>query len=136
MPLNPTRLRTVVERWLTDTCVIRSPGLPVYDPDEGVDTITAGDIVYEGACRLRPTGGDRIVMAGDAPISLRLFDLTLPWDTTGIMVNQQVTVTVSNDPHIVDRAYRVTDVVSGTDSAYRRVIVEDTLTVDEGEEGS
>lgn len=136
MPLAATRLRTMVNRWLNDTCTIRSPGIPTYDPDEGVDTVAAGATVYSGRCRLRPTGGERIVMAGETPITLRMFDLTLPWDTTGVKVNQQVTIDSSEDTHVVDRVYTVIDVQGGTDSAYRRLVVEDTLTIDEGEEGS
>lgn len=135
-PLNTSGLRTMVSRWLVDACTIHSPGRPVFDADAGIDTVDPGDEVYDGVCRVRPTGGDRVVMAGDAPVTLRLFDLTLPWETTGIMVDQVVTITGSDDPHMIDRQLRVVDVLGGSDGVHRRVVIEDTLTVDEGEESS
>lgn len=133
MPLNPSRLRTMTDRWLNDTCTIRRPGRPEYDADLGYDVITAGETVYTGPCRLRPTGGDRVVIAGDAPITLRTYDLTLPWDTEGIKVDQVVTIDDSNDPHTESRTFTVTDVQGGTDGAYRRLIVDEVVDIDEGE---
>lgn len=133
MPLNPTRLRSMVAGWLNDTCTIRSPGRPEYDADLGYDVTTTGDTVYSGPCRLRPTGGDRIVIAGEAPITLRMYDLTLPWDATGLKVDQVVTLDESNDPHSDGRTFTVTDIQGGTDTAYRRLIVEEVVDIDEGE---
>lgn len=125
-------LRTMVEGFLVDECIVREPGIPVFDPDDGYDSVASGATVYEGRCRLRPTGGERIVMAGEAQVTLRMFDLTVPWDATGFKVNQLVTITSSNDPHLLDRVYNVRDVQGGSDTAYRRLVVEDTLSVDEG----
>lgn len=133
MPLNPARLRTMVDGWLNDTCTVNAPGVVAYDPDLGYDTAAAGGEVYSGKCRIRPSGGSRVVMAGDAPVTLRLFDLTLPWDATALLVDQLVTVTDSNDPYMVDRVFRVVDVLGGSDTAYRRAVVEDTLAPDESE---
>jgi hypothetical protein len=132
MPLNPGPLRSMVDGWLNDECVIHSPSAPVFDLGVGIDTVGEGAQVYAGKCRLRPTGGARVVIAGDAPMTLRLFDLTLPWDTEGVLVDQLVTLTASNDPYVMDRVYRVVDVQGGSDSVYRRLVVEDTLTIDDG----
>ena len=126
-------LRTMVAGFLTDTCTIRRPGRPAYDREQGIDVITAGDAVYAGACRLRPAGGARVVAVGEGLTTLRMYDLTLPWDTEGIQVDQVVTLEASNDPHIVDRTFTVTDVMGGTDGAYRRCLVEEIVATDEGE---
>lgn len=124
----------VIKRWLVDRCEIRSPADPVYDDEQGVDVPGVGDLVYSGPCRHRPAGGDRVVEAGDAPVSLGRFDHWLPWDTTGIKVNQIVTMTKSRSPHIVGRSYRVADVLGGSDAEALKLSVEDVLSIDEGEE--
>lgn len=130
--MNPAALRTMVSRFLTDTCTIRQSGTVAFDADAGEDTETTGATVYTGCCRVRPTGGDRLAVIGDAPRYLRLFDVTIPWDTVGVTVDDVVTITASNDPHMVDRVLRVTDVLGGSDTAHRRLICQDTLTDDEG----
>lgn len=128
MPLNPTALRNMVAGWLTDTCTIREPGpLPEFDPATGYPEPELGDEVYDGECRLRPAGGDRVVFVGDGQVTLRLFDLTIPWDATGLEVNHLVTMNTSDDPMLEGRVYRVVDVQGGTNTAYRRLVVEDTL---------
>lgn len=125
-------LRTMVDRFLVDTGTIRSPAAPAFDEDLGYDTAGTGDAVYAGRCRLRPSGGARVVIAGDAPITLRLYDLTLPHTATGVEVDQLATMDTSDDPSLAGRVYRVVDVQGGSDGAYRRVVVEDTLDIDEG----
>lgn len=125
-------LRTMVDRFLVDTCTIREPGAVTFDPELGYDTTTAGDEVYAGVGRLRPTGGERVVIAGDAPITLHLYDLTVPYDTVGLKVNQLATIDTSDDPMLEGRIYRIVDVQGGSDGAYRRLIVEDTVDVGEG----
>lgn len=132
--MNFTALRTMVAGFLTDACTVRSPGEPTYDEDQGIDVLGTGDVVHEALpCRLRPTGGERVVVVGDGVVTLRMFDLTCAWDVTGFAVNQIVTMDDSSDPHVIGRPFRVVDVQGGTDSPYRRLIVEDVLTVDEGE---
>lgn len=128
-------LRTTVARFLVDSCTIASPADPEFDDDLGYETVGVGAAVYSGVCRIRPTGGqERVHLAGEALVTLRTFDLTLPWDTTGVKVGQRATITSSEDPHMIDRVFRVVDVQGGSDGAYRRLIVEDTLDVDEGGE--
>lgn len=125
----------IIDTWLVDRCDIRSPADTVFDDDEGVDVPAVGELVYSGPCRHRPAGGDRVVIAGDTPVSLARFDHWLPWDATGIKVDQIVTMTMSASPHIVGRTYRVADVLGGSDAEALKLSVEDTLSIDEGEEG-
>lgn len=122
--MNPTALRTMVAGFLTDTCTITTPGPgPVFDPDAGTYTDAAGDTVYTGACRLI-AGGSRTSDVGDAQVPFGSYDVRLPWETTGVEVDQILTVTASTDPMLVGQALRVTSVHAGTDNAYRRVICE------------
>jgi hypothetical protein len=123
------QLRHHAESLMGDTCGIRGPGTePVFDPATGTYTSTDGDVVYEGKCRLRPPSTvATVVVVGEQPVSLRSFDLTLPWETTGVAVGQQVTMLASGDPHLVGRIFRVVDVLGGTQTVQRRCRVEDTL---------
>jgi hypothetical protein len=131
--MNPAALRSVVARFLTDSCTIATPGAdPVFNPSTGYSDAD-GDEVYDGPCRLRPSSGST-VDAGGAVLTLHRYDLTVPWDTTGLTVGQVVTITDSNDPSLVGRTYRIVDVQGGTDTPHRRAVVEDTLEV--GEMGS
>lgn len=125
----------VIDRWLVDGCEIRSPADPVFDEDEGVDVEGVGELVYSGACRHRPSAGARVVNAGDTDVPLERFDLWLPWDTTGVKVDQVVTMTSSSTPHIVGRRYRVAEVLGGSDAEALKLSVEEKLAVDEGEGG-
>lgn len=125
-------LRTMVDGFLVDTCTINEPSDVAFDPEEGTYTDMIGDEVYSGSCWVRPTGGDRVVDVGEGVQSLRLFNVTLPWDTTGVTLNHLVTVNTSDDPHLIGRVLRVVDVQGGSDTAYRRLVCEDTLTVEGG----
>lgn len=128
-----TGLRSMVDRFLTDTCVISTPVEPVYDPDTGDYPDVTGTIVYDGKCRVRPSAGPRVVNAGEDTVSLHTYDVWLPWDTTGVEIDQLVTVT-SDDPHLTTRVLRVIDVQGGSETPHRKLVCEDTLTV--SEEGS
>lgn len=127
MPLNVAVMREKAADWRTDECVIRTKGAaPVFDSGSGYIT-AAGDIVYSGECRLRPTGGSRQVVVGETVLTLRLYDLTLPWTADGFEVGQYVTLTVSDDTMLVNRLYVVKDVQGGSTPVKRRLVVEDTL---------
>jgi hypothetical protein len=120
-------LRTVASSFMVDTCTIATPSTTEFD--DGSYTDTPGEAVYSGRCRIRPIGSDQVVQAGEAPVSLRLFDVWLPYDTVGVEKDHLLTVTVSDDPYMVGRVFRVTDVQGGSDGAHRKLQVEDTLTV-------
>jgi hypothetical protein len=128
-------LRTVANSFMVDTCRITDDVAPVFDPDEGY-TDETGATFYTGPCRVRPAGGPRVVNVGEDVFSLRMFDVWLPWDTTGVELDHLLTVTTSDDPYLVGRVLRVVDVQGGSDSAHRKLLCEDTLTVTGEEVGS
>lgn len=139
MPLNPSSLRTLVARFLVDTCTITTRGGVAFDADEGIDVETAGTTVYAGVCRIRPAGGDQTVIVGESPVPYRTHDVWLPWDTTGVEVNHLLTLDTCDDPHMVDRTFTVTDVQGGSSGPHRKLGVVERLTADEApdeEEGS
>lgn len=121
-------MRATVDSTLTDACTIAGQSEPAFDPDTGTYTDTPGDSVYSGPCRLGPTeGSDRVVEVGGEPVSLRTYKLRLPWGTEDIAVDQIVTFTTSNDPHLVGRRFRVIDVRGLTDVLSRSTTVEEFL---------
>lgn len=124
--MNPSALRSMVARWLTDTCTINDAApAPVFDPETGYSS-AGGAAVYAGACRIRPAGASGRDV-GDAPIVLHSYLVTIPWDAVGIAINQVVTITDSDDPDMVDRTFRVVDVEGGTGNPHRRLTVEQIL---------
>lgn len=123
-----SNLRTMVDRFLVDTCSIRDLGAePTFDPDTFTETVEAGDVVYTGRCRLRPHRLAAVAEIGGVAVTQAGYELTLPYTTVGLKVNQTVTLDASDDPMLVGRTYRVVDVLAGSDGAYRRVIVEDIV---------
>jgi hypothetical protein len=119
-------LRSTVSMFLVDRCMITADAPPVFDPGTGEYTHPTGATVYTGPCRVTPTRGERVVVAGETTVTLRLFDVTLPWDTTGVEVHHLVTVTQSGDPHLTNRQLRVVDVQGMSEAAYRRLVCEET----------
>lgn len=122
-----TSMRATVTETLVDSCVIREASEAVYDPDQGIDVVTAGTSVYSGACRIAPTGGERVVMVGEAAVTVRTYDLTVPWSEDGFAVDQVATITVSGDSRLVGREFRIVDVQGRTYVLGRRLVVEEVL---------
>lgn len=123
-------MRSTVTGALPDQCTIGPSGAPVFDKETGTYSQTAGELVYEGPCRVRVAGqgrGDVVVQAGEEPITLRTYDVTLPWDATGIEVDHVLAVTESSDSALVGRPLRVRDVRFGSWDLGRRLVVEDNL---------
>lgn len=125
-------LREVVARWLTDTCTIGRTTTVEFDPDTFQDVPTAGTAVYDGPCRVRPLAAEQVVV-GDANVPIRTHNVWLPWGTVGVKAGHVLTVTDSDDPYLVDRAFTVTAVEGGTGTAYRKLGVVEQLDTDEGE---
>lgn len=122
-------MRATTETTFTDSCVINQPAAdPTFDADTGgYSTDAAGAQVYSGPCAIAPTqGSDRVVLVADEPVTLRTFVLRLPWDATGLAVDQIATLT-TDDPHMTGRTVRVIDVQGRTTDLERILITEDHL---------
>lgn len=130
MPMNNVAgARQRVARWLVDRCSIAAKPTVAFDEDQHRDVETAGaDIYADLPCRTAVTGTqDRVARVGERAVSLRLFTVTVPWDTTGVNVDDVVTITASNDPDLIDRTMRVVDVQAMTDGVYRKLVCEEVL---------
>jgi hypothetical protein len=113
---------------LVDTCAVTRAGAGqgTWNDQTGRYDPPARTSVYAGPCLVRPAmSGDRTVDAGETVITLRTFQVTLPWDAPLIEVDDLLAVVTSADPRVVGRPLRVIGVMYSSDANARRLIVED-----------
>lgn len=119
-------MRATVDSTLTDTITIADRAAPSFNTGTGTYDATTDAPVYSGPCRVgiaAALGSD--AEAGGEAFRLLVYKIRLPWDTEGITVGQVATITASNDPHLVDRELRVTDVRGMTDPLSRWIMAEE-----------
>jgi hypothetical protein len=95
---------------MVDTCAIKraDPVATTVDPETG-DITPAYTTVYTGNCRLKlPTAVARPLTVGEAQEFLQHPILSLPATTTGVEINDIVTITASAlMPQLVGRVFHV-----------------------------
>jgi len=104
------RGRVAAEQLMVDTCQITrvNPATTTIDPDTGVIT-PAYTTVYSGKCRLKlPTATARPLAVGEAQVFTQHPILSLPALTTGVEIDDIVTITASAlMPLLVGRVFHV-----------------------------
>lgn len=81
-----------------------------WDVVDGVDVPRRGPLVYSGKARLQRSGlGDARSTAGAVPVSESAYVGAVPWDTE-LAAGMTLTVTASDDPHVVWLWFRVASV--------------------------
>lgn len=81
-----------------------------WDVIGGVDVPRRGPLVYSGKARLQRSGlGDARSTAGAVPVSESAYVGTVPW-TVDLAAGMSLTVTASDDPHVVGLWFRVSGV--------------------------
>ena len=122
-------MRAQAERLMTSTCTIRADdgGEPVTDPDTGAVTWTAGTLIYSGKCRLRQPGTwGRQAQAGGEQVSPGSYQLSVPFDVTGLARTQLVTIDDSPDPAAVGKKLEIRETPPlGDNLSARRLICEE-----------
>lgn len=112
---------------MVDTCAITRVTGHTTDPDTGVQTPTVADI-YTGACRIQQhvPGGARPADVGEAYQLLLRLEVQLPVTVTGVAVSDTVTITAAaHDTDLVDRVFRVRELMHKTHPSARRIGVEE-----------
>lgn len=116
--------RRAQERLFVDTCTItRVTGRALNGSNVYVDTLAT---IYTGRCRLKksttqPTGA----VVGEQSVTVRLYDLDLPWDApTAVHVNDVATVTASDDAWVIGVPLTVLDAGLSGSTTKRRLTVE------------
>lgn len=77
---------------------------------DGVEVPQLGPEVYRGPAKLQSAAiGNAEVTAGGVPLSVSAYVGTVPWDVE-LAAGQMLTVTMSDDPHIIGRQFRIVGV--------------------------
>lgn len=111
------------ERLMVDTCRIerKSTDAPVFDAATGDYTTSSPTLIYDGKCKVSPTGAAQVVQAGQEPVSLWPFTVAVPVSATGILLLDTVIVTASEDADLLDKELVVRDVSMGSAIVERRL---------------
>lgn len=110
-------LRTTSQSAMPDSCVVARPDYPsaTLNTTTGLYDVPDPVSVYEGVCRIRPdTGTPTVTRAGDTPTTVTTYVVTVPDDSGPFEIGDVVSITVSDDPNIANRSFRVTDVPAGS----------------------
>lgn len=134
-------MRTTSASAQPDTCTITRPvGEPTLNVATGDLDPGSTETVYTGPCRVRPRESqEQDVPVGDLHETLSPYIATLPatradalardpatvGDPADVVVDDYLTVTVSTDDAMVDRAFQVKTVSRGSWKLDRRLGVED-----------
>jgi len=117
--------RALAESLMTDTVTVtRTTGRILSESTGKYADVTV--VVYTGAARVRPAGGDAAKDAGERATLVRSYTLSLPMTVTGIEPDDVATVTASPlDAGMVGVRLRVVGQVHGTQVTARRLSVEE-----------
>lgn len=116
--------QVAARRLMVDTCRLERPGTgeqAITDWSTLDTPDPAPTELYAGPCRVKPNGGDRVVMAGDDPTTLLPFAVSVPPTVTDVRVDDVVVVLTSGDPALVGRRLRIRSVAVGTHLTARRL---------------
>lgn len=120
------RGRAAAQRLMVDTCVIDRKTGQVFDEQTGTYTDT-WSTVYSGSCRVQDSGlSGHQVEAGERAVELQTRTLQVPMTVLGLQVDDRVTITASAlDPDLVDRVFRVSDLMHKSHATARRLPIEE-----------
>lgn len=122
------RLQTEAETMMTDTCTITRPGEPVFNPTTGTYT-TPSTTVYTGKCRVRTRSvgflRDRLAEAGEMQDVIWPYIVAVPMSVTDVQVLDEITITASKDPALVNVSMRVRIAALGTFANARKMDCEE-----------
>lgn len=103
-------LRTTAERWMVDEVEFWSPSTWSDTDDDLESEHQAGEQLWSGIGRIRPTTGPREQPVADTVLALRDADINVPLSAPEPFVDMEVRVAASGDPALTGRWFRVTDV--------------------------
>lgn len=121
-------MRATVTAALPDLCDIkRETAQGAYNPATLLHAAPTVSTLYTAlACRVRPLAqSQRPVDIGDANEVLAQYVATVPYNTTGVDINDRLIVTTSTyDAGLVNQEFRIVEVQLGTWTVGRRLTLE------------
>ncbi|GAA1164163.1 hypothetical protein F4556_002363 [Kitasatospora gansuensis] len=103
--------RAMAETRMRETVRLLRPGADVYDPGTG-QTTTSSTELHSGQARVKPVEAiGEAVQAGDREVSLRRYEIALPWATVPaqpVQPGDLVEVLTSPDPRMAGLVLHVT----------------------------
>jgi hypothetical protein len=114
---------------MTAECTITRPShVATFNESTGHATFPTATTIYAGPCRLQASqrlGGN--TTTGGAQVVQHRYMVAIPADADPPHVNDQFTVTAcAGDPSVVGRPMRVVDVLNGSLTWQRDLVVDDT----------
>ena len=110
---------------MVDACTIRRRSGETEGAGGVIETTWAN--LYEGKCRVQvrsDTSSGQASDVGEASLILEHREVHLPIAVTGLLADDQITVTTAtSDPDLVGRVYAVRDVLAKSQPTARRVSV-------------
>lgn len=126
-------LKTLLERWMTDTVTItHTTSTPVddaIDPNTLKPIPNAGETpttVYSGRCFIVPRG-NRLTAPGSAPIEVDAYDILIPPDADLPATGDKATMGTAADPSMVDAVLTVETVERSSFSGARVIRCRDLI---------
>lgn len=102
------QMRANAEALMADTCTVTHPGRGTTDPVTGHYNPNAGNPVYKGKCKMQSHGGigAENTSLGSIVVST-MMRIDFPVGTTGLSVNDIVTITDSDDVTLLGARFRL-----------------------------
>lgn len=125
-PRDLNALRQLSSDWMASECKVFRAVAPVFDPDDPLGTSFTDPntdvVLYEGVCRVTPSGPGTEVMIGDELVVMRNVAIYLPWDAAVPMVDDFVLVTASSlDSELEGRQFRIAGVRAHQENVSREL---------------
>lgn len=120
--------RQMIEAQMSSTCRInaKGDGGNTTDPETGEVTTPAGELIYEGKCRVRPAGTQsQDVESGGMELASFDYLVTIPFSVSAVLEGHRVTITGSPDPALVGTLVEVRKVDRGEHISARRLSCEE-----------
>lgn len=119
-------LRKLSSDWMRSECRVFRAVSPTFNPADPLGTSFADPgsdtTIYEGKCRVTPSGPGTEMMIGDELVVMRNVAIYLPWDAAVPMVDDFVLVTASSlDSELEGRQFRVAGVRSHQENVSREL---------------
>ena len=113
-------LRREAESLMVDTAIVTRSGALTLNTSTGVLAPAAATTIYTGLCRLRqPSAEETEILFGDTQETRSRFIACFKYTVTAVAVDDVVTFTVSDDPDVLARSFRILSTPASTFVLYK-----------------